>query len=75
MTHTDTIPRLRTAAELSARLHGVSRQRLYQLAAAGQIPHVKLGRAIRFADSAIVEWVRNGGTAAAMKAAEEGRTA
>ena len=58
------IPRLRTAAELAARLEGVSRQRLYQLAAAGQIPHVRLGRAIRFSDEAIAEWVRNGGTAA-----------
>ena len=75
MTDTDTIPRLRTAAELSARLHGVSRQRLYQLAAAGQIPHVRLGRAIRFADSAIVEWVRQGGTAAVGNATEGARTA
>ena len=55
----NTLPRLRHAAELSARV-GISRKRLYELAAAGEIPHVRLGRAVLFNDEAVRAWIEAG---------------
>lgn len=45
---------------VAARL-GVSKQRVYDLAREGIIPHVRLGRSIRFAQEDIENFVKNGG--------------
>ena len=41
------LPRLLTAAEVAGQT-GLSAARVYELVRAGQIPHVRLGRAVRF---------------------------
>ena len=48
------------ADDVAARL-GVTKQRVYDLAREGIIPHVRLGRSIRFAQEDIEDFVRNGG--------------
>jgi excisionase family DNA binding protein len=51
-------PLLYRAAEV-ARLTGLSRQGIYQLAAEGRIPCVRIGRAVRFPAEALQAWVRD----------------
>lgn len=56
-----TLPRLMKVRELSG-LTGIPRHRIYELARAGAIPHVRLGRAIRFDPEAVRTWLSEGGT-------------
>jgi len=56
--------RLLTAPELAEQLGSISRDRLFELAREGKIPHVKVGRSVRFAVPAIASWLASGGTAA-----------
>ena len=51
---------LAAADYVAARL-GVTKQRVYDLAREGIIPHVRLGRSIRFAQEDLEDFVRNGG--------------
>ncbi|WP_288451547.1 helix-turn-helix domain-containing protein [uncultured Microbacterium sp.] len=53
-----------TVAELATIL-GVSGQTIYRLAAAGEIPKIKLGRAIRFHRSDVLNALRERSTAPA----------
>lgn len=57
-----TLPRLMTARELS-RETGLSLARVYELARDGDMPSVRLGRAVRFDPGAVREWIAAGGTA------------
>ena len=50
------------ACELAQRL-GIHRTRLYALVRAGRIPHVRIGRAIRFDPESIRMWEQTGGWA------------
>lgn len=43
---------------------GVSRQRVYELTRAGVLPHVRLGRSVRYDPEAVERWIEQGGTAA-----------
>jgi len=54
------VARLWTARELAQRL-GIHRTRLYHLVRTGRIPHLRVGRGIRFDPDAIREWERAGG--------------
>ena len=56
------LPRLLTAQEVCAQFRSIGRHRLYQLARRGEIPAIKLGRAYRFAASALEAWIAAGGT-------------
>lgn len=58
----ETLPHLDTADEISADT-GLPEWRLYELARRGLIPHVRLGRSVRFSRSAVAEWIARGGTA------------
>lgn len=55
------LPRLVTARELS-RETGIPRYRIYELSRTGKLPHVRIGRAVRFSRQAVREWVEAGGT-------------
>jgi excisionase family DNA binding protein len=57
------LPRLLTAAELASVL-GVPRWRLYELTRAGLLPHIRLGRAVRYDPERVNAWLHDGGTAA-----------
>ena len=48
---------LLTADEVAGRL-GMSRDWVYAEVRAGRMPHVRLGRYVRFRESSITEWVR-----------------
>jgi excisionase family DNA binding protein len=50
-------------ADAVAELLDVDRYRVYELAREGNLPHVRLGRAVRFDPVAIREWIAQGGTA------------
>jgi excisionase family DNA binding protein len=54
---------LRDADWIAARL-GVKRFTVYDMARTGKLPHVRLGRAIRFDEDATEAWIAKGGTAA-----------
>ena len=41
---------------------GISKPRLYELCRRGQIPHIKLGRSVRFDVRAVAGWLAAGGT-------------
>lgn len=56
------LPKLLTAQELADRLETVSVHRIYELTREGSIPHVRLGRAVRYSASAVAEWLEAGGT-------------
>ena len=56
------LPKLLTAPELAEKFDSISRDRLYELARDGLIPHVKIGRSVRFSARAISAWIENGGT-------------
>ena len=40
-----------------ARLLGISRSKLYELCAAGKVPHVKIGSRVLFRPEALETWV------------------
>lgn len=48
-------------AEAVAALLDLPRKRVYLLAQEGIIPHVRVGRQVRFNESAIEAWIANGG--------------
>ena len=50
------------AHELAQRL-GIHRTRLYALVRTGRIPHLRIGRAIRFDPASIRAWEQSGGWA------------
>lgn len=58
---------LQSAASIAVLL-GTSPHRVYQLARAGQLPSVRLGRSVRFDPVAVRAWIEAGGTAAARQA-------
>ena len=51
--------RLLYRADEVARITGFSKQGIYQLAAEGRIPCVRIGRAVRFPAEALQAWVRD----------------
>lgn len=55
------IPRLLTADEV-AEATSLPKARVYELARTGEMPSVRLGRAVRFAESALLAWIEAGGT-------------
>ena len=60
---TKDLPPLLTADQLSDQFKSVGRDRIYQLARRGEIPAIRLGRAVRFTREAITVWLAAGGTA------------
>ncbi|NMB01436.1 MAG: helix-turn-helix domain-containing protein [Firmicutes bacterium] len=54
--------RLMTAQE-TAKLLGVSKHRLYEMAKKGLVPSCRLGRQVKFDLKQIEEWLAKGGTA------------
>ncbi len=75
---TTTIKPLWDAHEVAQRL-GIHRTRLYALVRTGRIPHLRIGRAIRFDPASIQAWEQSGGWAspnlkprASRQAAERG---
>ena len=50
-------PLLYRASEV-ARMTGLSRQGIYQLASEGRIPCVRIGRSVRFPADALDAWVK-----------------
>lgn len=54
-------PRLVTARTVAERL-GISQHRVYELARTGDLPHVRLGRSMRFDPAAIESFIKGGGT-------------
>ena len=57
------IGRLLTVTELAEKFDSISRDRLYLMARSGQIPHVKIGRSVRFDEKRVAAWLDAGGTA------------
>lgn len=55
------LPRLLRADEVSAQT-GESLPRVYELCRMGLIPHVRLGRSVRFSAEAIRAWIEDGGS-------------
>lgn len=55
------LPKLLTADVVSAEL-SIPKHRIYELCRRNQIPHVRLGRTVRFNATALAEWLNNGGT-------------
>ena len=60
-TATTDLPRLLHTAEVAG-MTGISKARLYELVREGSIPHVRLGRAVRYPAPALREWIDAGGT-------------
>ncbi len=58
------LPRLLTAHDLAEQFDSLSRQRLYELVRENRIPHVKIGRSVRFSAPKVAAWLDAGGTAA-----------
>ena len=56
-----TLPRLSTAAQV-AEVLGVKEHRVYDLVRQDLIPHVKMGRQVRFNATTIERWLAEGGT-------------
>jgi excisionase family DNA binding protein len=55
------LPRLLNAVEVADQL-GLSRFRLYELCRRQEVPHVRIGRSIRFDPRAVAAWLAEGGT-------------
>ncbi|HHU98210.1 MAG TPA: helix-turn-helix domain-containing protein [Petrimonas sp.] len=53
--------RLMTASQ-TAKMLNISKHRLYDLAKRGIVPHVRLGRQVRFDTKQIDAWLEHGGT-------------
>jgi len=62
------LPRLLTA-ERVAEATGIPLARVYELARLGDIPTVRLGRAVRFSEPALMAWIDAGGTTAQVEGA------
>ena len=56
------LPRLLTVDDLAELLESISTDRIYELAREGQIPHVRVGRSVRFSAEAVAAWLASGGT-------------
>lgn len=56
-----TQPPLVDASAVAKRL-GVSRFRIYELARTGALPHVRIGRSMRFDPQQLEQWIEEGGT-------------
>ena len=54
---------LLTVSEVSQRLN-IRTHHAYTLCAVGALPHIRVGRWLRFDDRTIEEWIRSGGTCA-----------
>ncbi len=57
------LPRLLTAQDLADQF-GEPKARIYALAREHGLPHIRLGRAMRFDAGAVSRWLERGGTAA-----------
>ena len=55
------LPRLLSADEVSKQT-GLPRARIYELVRSDAIPHVRLGRTVRFSADALLDWIEAGGT-------------
>ncbi len=55
------VPRLLTAEEVGLET-GLSVWRLYELVRSNEIPHVRVGRSVRFIAQDIAGWLSAGGT-------------
>lgn len=53
--------RLMTASQ-TAQILNISKPRLYDLVKRGIVPHVRLGRQVRFDKGQIEDWISRGGT-------------
>lgn len=63
----ETVPRpaatkLLLAPDVAKRL-GMSTQRIYELVRQKRLPHVRVGRQIRFSSAALQKWIDDGGAA------------
>ena len=56
-----TLPPLLTAAELSQQWN-YPKNRIYELTRSGQLPVVRIGRAVRYCPDQIRSWVEAGGS-------------
>ena len=61
MTQTSQTKNLKNATQL-AELLQVTKYRIYELVRQNMIPHVKIGRQIRFSEEKIQEWIDSGGS-------------
>ncbi len=52
-------------ADLAAKATGLDKYHLYGLAAEGQIPHYRAGRAVRFSIPELLEWMKKNAEAKA----------
>jgi len=55
------LPRLLTAQQV-ADMTGIPLSRVYELARTGDMPVVRMGRAMRFSAPALLKWINSGGT-------------
>ncbi len=55
------LPRLLTAKAVEAAT-GIPTWRIYELTRSGDIPHVRLGRAVRYPAAEVTRWIERGGT-------------
>ena len=55
----DVPPAQLVMADLAAKAIGLDKFYLYRLAATGQIPHFRSGRAVRFSIPELLEWMRD----------------
>ena len=55
------LPRLLSAQDVSDAT-GLPKWRVYELTRSDDIPHVRLGRAVRYSAQALAEWIDQGGT-------------
>lgn len=62
MTTTTDAPTMMTAQDVADRL-GVRLHRVYELTRRDILPHVRLGRQLRYDPAALEAWIRAGGTA------------
>ncbi len=58
----ETQERLALDAKAAAKLLGVSRRTVQRWAAAGQIPHKKMGKLLLFSPRALKDWLDKSGT-------------
>jgi len=52
-------------ADLAAKATGLDKYYIYRLAATGQIPHFRSGRAVRFSIPELLEWMKKNAEAKA----------
>ncbi len=54
------LERLLVAEEVAEMLR-VSKDRVYELVRTGQIPHLRMGRQVRFSEQVLRDWISRGG--------------